>query len=107
MACKCLTLELNDLLKSLAKNQTDQELLQSLKEAEDLPELTASECFEESFVTVSTLEECKTCQKCLINIIKSEAQKRGLIDDNLTKIVVVASVATAFGLLFAVLFQRN
>lgn len=107
MSCKCIPADLESFFESIIIDFTDQELLDAINTIKDLPEEEIRACIDDIDLLANTFEECKACAKCLLNRLRQEAQNRGLIDDNLTKIVVVASVATAFGLLFAVLFQRN
>lgn len=107
MSCRCIPQDLKSFFESILTESTDQELLDSINRIKNLPEEEIGTCIDDPFLLANTLEECKACAKCLLNRLRNEAQKRGLIDDNLTKIVVVASVATAFGLLFAAFFTQK
>ena len=107
MSCKCIPPKLEDFFESIFTESTDQELLDALNRIEDTSEEEIAACVNDPNLIANTFEDCKICHKCLVNRVRNELQKRGLIDDNLTKIIVVASVATAFGLLFAAFFTQK
>jgi len=114
--CRCCITEFeNSFLDFLA--DTDEQVRQDARLSSDefLLDSIDPERIKEVFEDVDVFfqddlelrEKIKKCLRFRISEEREEAIRRGLIDDSLTKIVVVASVATAFGLLFAAFFTQK